>query len=167
MYANQAELRLEGDDGNDFFVVRGFAVAATLPNGEIDWLDEQQKIAKPVIGSSSTAAGLDIQTGGGDDEVQYTLNAPVSVDGGNGFDKVAVLGTEFPDDIVVTDTTIYGVGVNVRFSTVEVVEVDGLEGDDEFFVLSTAFGVSYRVIGGLGSRHDQRRRRRGRGHRRA
>ena len=33
----------------------------------------------------------------------------------------------------------------------EVVEVDGLEGDDQFFVRSTAFGVSYRVIGGLGS----------------
>ena len=36
-------------------------------------------------------------------------------------------------------------------ATVEVVEVDGLEGDDEFFVQSTAFGVAYRVIGGLGS----------------
>ena len=35
--------------------------------------------------------------------------------------------------------------------TVEIVEVDGLEGDDEFFVQSTAFGVAYRVIGGLGS----------------
>ena len=34
---------------------------------------------------------------------------------------------------------------------IEVLEVDGLEGDDEFFVISTAFGVSYRVIGGLGS----------------
>ena len=33
----------------------------------------------------------------------------------------------------------------------EIVEVDGLEGDDEFFVQSTAFGVAYRVIGGLGS----------------
>ena len=34
---------------------------------------------------------------------------------------------------------------------IEVVEIDGLEGDDEFFVQSTAFGVAYRVIGGLGS----------------
>ena len=31
------------------------------------------------------------------------------------------------------------------------VEVDGLEGDDKFFVQSTAFGVATRVIGGLGS----------------
>ena len=31
------------------------------------------------------------------------------------------------------------------------IEVDGLEGDDEFFIQSTEFGVAYRVIGGLGS----------------
>ena len=78
------------------------------------------------------------------------MNAPVSIDGGAGYDKVVVLGTEFPDDIV-TATAIYGVKVNIRYSTVESVEIDGLEGDDQFFVQSTLFGVSYRVIGGLGS----------------
>ncbi len=46
---------------------------------------------------------------------------------------------------------IFGAGLNVRYDNIEVVEVDGLEGDDEFFVLSTKFGVAYRVIGGLGS----------------
>src|SRR5262249_49558813 len=73
------------------------------------------------------------------------------VDGGNGLDKVVVLGTEFADHIVITDKAIYGAGLNVRYTTVEVIEVDGLEGDDQFFVQSTAFGVLYRVIGGLGS----------------
>ena len=79
------------------------------------------------------------------------MNAPVSVDGGTGFDKLIVLGTEFADDIVITAGGIFGAGLNVRYANVEVVEVDGLEGDDEFFVQSTAFGVAYRVIGGLGS----------------
>src|SRR4051795_12724856 len=79
------------------------------------------------------------------------MNAPVSVDGGDGFDKLVVLGTEFADHIVITDKAIYGAGLNVRYVNVEVVEVDGLEGDDQFFVQSTAFGVAYRVIGGLGS----------------
>ena len=46
---------------------------------------------------------------------------------------------------------IYGAGLNVKYTTVEVLEIDGLEGDDQFFVLSTAYGVAYRVIGGLGS----------------
>ena len=109
-------------------------------------------VARPIIGLGfSTARPLDIRAGGGEDEVSYNVNAPVSVDGGTGFDKLVVLGTEFADDIVITYKAIYGAGLNVRYTTIEVVEVDGLEGDDEFFVLSTAFGVAYRVIGGLGS----------------
>jgi Ca2+-binding RTX toxin-like protein len=150
VYSNHAELRLEGGDDNDFFTVRAFAKAATDANGDI--VLGGNGLPLPVIGGGfSTARPLDIRTGGGDDEVQYNINAPVSIDGGGGFDKVAVLGTEFPDDIVITANAIYGAGTNVRYSTVEAVEIDGLEGDDEFFVLSTAFGVSYRVIGGLGS----------------
>src|SRR4029077_6449099 len=89
--------------------------------------------------------------GGGADEVQYNVNAPVSVDGGTGFDKLVILATEFADDIVITAKGIFGAGLNVRYTTIEVVEVDGLEGDDQFFVQSTQFGVAYRVIGGLGS----------------
>ena len=79
------------------------------------------------------------------------MNAPVSVDGGTGFDKLVILGTEFADDIVISVKGIFGAGLNVRYDNIEVVEVDGLEGDDEFFILSTKFGVAYRVIGGLGS----------------
>jgi hypothetical protein len=109
-------------------------------------------VARPVIGLGfSTARPLDIRAGGGEDEVSYNVNAPVSVDGGTGFDKLVVLGTEFADDFAITAKTIYGAGLNVRYTTIEVVEVDGLEGDDEFFVISTAYGVAYRVIGGLGS----------------
>ena len=192
VYSNQAELRLEGDDGNDFFTVRAFALAAVVDtdaNGDglknandldhptIDtngdgvvnaadartttapeqWQDDvipldAAGVARPVVGLGfSTARLLDVRTGAGEDEVQYNVNAPVSVDGGRGFDKIAVLGTEFADDIVITDSGVFGAGSNVRFANVESVEVDGLEGDDEFFVRSTAFGVSYRVIGGLGS----------------
>ena len=158
VYSNGAELRLEGDDDNDLFVVRAFALAETVDadgdgegdGEEIVWLDEEARIAAPKIGVS-TSAPMDIRTGGGDDEVSYNINAPVSVDGGSGFDKLVVLGTEFPDDFVITAEAIYGGGLNVRFARVEVIEVDGLEGDDEFFVLSTPFGVATRVIGGLGS----------------
>ena len=113
---------------------------------------DEDGVATPQIGLGfSIAQAPDIRTGGGNDEVRYNINAPVSVDGGTGFDKLVILGTEFADDIVITKDGIYGAGLNVRYTNIEVVEVDGLEGDDEFFVLSTAFGVSYRVIGGLGS----------------
>src|SRR5262245_38382998 len=201
VYANQAELRLEGDDDNDLFVVRSFALAAVVDtdangdgllnandldhptidrnhDGKINaadahttplnpadddgtyWQDDVivfdqkdgRQVARPIIGGSfSVGKPLDIRSGGGEDEVQYNVNAAVSVDGGTGLDKLAVLGTEFADDIVISTQGIFGAGLNVRYSAVEVVEVDGLEGDDEFFVQSTAFGVAYRVIGGLGS----------------
>ncbi|HEY3486388.1 MAG TPA: hypothetical protein VGK49_13445, partial [Ilumatobacteraceae bacterium] len=230
VYSNQAELRLEGHDDNDLFIVRAFALAAVCdtnadgtpgcqfsdinleadpdtglypvdpdhngtctaaenPNydgegwnaatGRLDnngdhvcnkadahttfddegrlWEDDvipldADGVARPIIGLGfSTARPLDIRAGGGEDEVSYNVNAPVSVDGGTGFDKLVVLGTEFADDIVISAAGILGAGLNVRYAAVEVVEVDGLEGDDEFFVLSTVFGTAYRVIGGLGS----------------
>ncbi len=234
VYSNQAELRLEGDDDNDLFVIRAFALAAVcdtdtdgdgcglsdvtlkadpvtgrypvanIPGDELagipgqctatgnpgyggegwdptrgrldnnwdGWLQQRRRphhrgageweddlipldengVAVPIIGSGfSTKRPLDIRTGGGEDEVQYNINAPVSVDGGTGIDKMVVLGTEFADDIVITAKGIVGAGLNVRYDNLEIIEVDGLEGDDEFFVQSTAFGVAYRVIGGLGS----------------
>ena len=224
VYSNQSELRLEGDDDNDLFIVRAFALSAiadfdfddsgvidkadlqagvdilqglqdgtivfgdltngaaleaALPkdgvgdpifdtngDGGINFLDltitddptddvivlDEEGVASPQIGLGfSVAQAPDIRAGGGQDEVRYNINAPVSVEGGTGFDKLVILGTEFADDIVITKDGIFGAGLNVDYSTIEVVEVDGLEGDDEFFVQSTDFGVSYRVIGGLGS----------------
>src|SRR5262249_44150747 len=153
VYSNQAALRLEGDEDNDLFTVRAFALAETDPiSHDIVWVDPVQMIAKPLLTSGfSTAAETDIRTGGGDNQVQYNINAPVSVDGGNGFDKVVVLGTEFADHIVVTEKAIYGAGLAVTYASVEVLEVDALEGDDTIDVLSTAPGLVTRVIGGLGS----------------
>ena len=34
VYSNQSELRLEGDDDNDLFIVRAFAIAATTDYDE-------------------------------------------------------------------------------------------------------------------------------------
>lgn len=152
VYSNQAATRLEGNDGNDLFVVRAFALAETTPDGEIDWIDPVAQIARPKLTSGfSTAAETDIRTGSGNNQVQYNINAPVSIDGGNGFDKVVVLGTEFADHIVVTEKGVFGGGLTVSYANVEVLEIDTLEGDDTIDVLSTAPGMATRVIGGLGS----------------
>ncbi|HEY3921306.1 MAG TPA: carbohydrate-binding protein, partial [Gaiellaceae bacterium] len=169
VYSNQAPLRLEGDDGNDLFVVRAFALAQTTiggdPNGtactptvsnaatcQIVWINAQAMIAMPALTSGfSTAAESDIRTGTGNNQVEYNMNAPVSIDGGSGFNKVVILGTEFADHIVITSTAIYGAGLSVTYTNIQVLEVDALEGDDTIDVLSTAPGVETRVIGGLGS----------------
>ena len=38
--------------------------------------------------ASPVARAPDIRAGGGEDEVRYNVNAPVSVEGGTGFDKL-------------------------------------------------------------------------------
>ena len=55
VYSNQSELRLEGDDGNDLFIVRAFAIAATTDydwnnDGEIDYDDLQAGVDLLTIG---------------------------------------------------------------------------------------------------------------------
>ena len=130
VYRNQAPLRLEGEDGNDEFVVRGF-------------------VAVPDRGALAQA-NTELNGGAGDDLIQYTANAPVSIEGGDGFDSLVVLGTPFPDGFVVTATGIFGAGLTVTYGGVEKVELDTLEGDDSIFVLSTATTVVTTVVGGLG-----------------
>jgi hypothetical protein len=153
VYSNQAVVRLEGDDGNDLFTVRAFALAQTDPiTGDIVWVDPVQEIAQPALTKGfSTAAETAIRTGAGDNQVEYNINAPVSVDGGAGFNKLVILGTEFADHIVVTDHGIFGAGMTVTYQNIQIIEVDALEGDDTIDVLSTAPGVAVRVIGGLGN----------------
>jgi len=168
VYSNQATLRLEGEDDNDLFVVRAFALAeiydtrtntlgvcatdVSSPFCQIKWISAEDQIAMPRLTSGfSTAAESDIRTGAGNNQVMYNVNAPVSIDGGNGFDKVVILGTEYADHIVITSKAIYGAGLSVTYANVEVLEVDALEGDDTIDVLSTQPGVLTRVIGGLGN----------------
>ena len=148
VYSNQAALRLEGNGGDDLFIVRGFALAETDADGRI--LTDAAGVAIRKAGNSTAASEI-LNGGDGNDFIQYNINAPVSIDGGTGFDKVVVLGTEFGDNFVITDQGVYGAGLNVSYANIELLEVDGLEGDDHFTIQSTPFGVATRVIGGLGN----------------
>ena len=124
-------LRLEGGDDNDEFVIRAFA---------------------KVTGGSTADEVTEVAGGLGDDTIQYNVNAPVSIDGGAGYDTVVVIGTELDDAFVVTPDGVFGAGLNIELSgTEEALEVDALEGDDHIFVLGTSAGLITTVIGGLGS----------------
>ncbi|SLN60007.1 Bifunctional hemolysin/adenylate cyclase precursor [Roseovarius gaetbuli] len=132
VYSNQAALRMEGEAGNDNFLLRAFLL--TDSDG------------------SSLAGESELNAGDGDDEIRYNVNAPVNIDGGAGFDRVVAVGTEANDNFLITKAGIFGAGLSVTLSGVEeALEVDGLEGDDSFFILSTREGVVTTVIGGLGS----------------
>ncbi|MHC4088881.1 MAG: hypothetical protein ACYSVY_01125, partial [Planctomycetota bacterium] len=130
VFHNLAVLSLFGQEGDDSFRIRAFAL----------------------VGSTDTPrARTDLSGGGGADFIQYAVNAPVNIDGGDGFDTVIVTGTEFPDDFVVTEDGIFGAGLNINFVNVESVQVDGAEGDDRVFLLSTSEKVFTQITGGLGS----------------
>ncbi len=127
VYHNKGTLRLEGEAGNDEFIVRAFVTV-----------------------DLSVQADTEINGGGGADIINYAINAPVSLDGGAGFDTVVVLGTPFPDNFVVTSDGIFGAGLNVTFANIESAELDTLEGDDTIYILGTGADFVTTVIGGLG-----------------
>jgi Ca2+-binding RTX toxin-like protein len=131
VFSNKGLTKLFGEDGNDTFVVRAFVLKSD---------------------TNKTAGGGDAEAfgGDGDDRFLYNINAPLSIDGGAGTDTIVVLGTEVADSFLITEQGIYGAGLNVGFEGVEVAEIDGLEGNDTFYVQSTAANMKVTVIGGLG-----------------
>ena len=130
VFHNKQSLTLNGGDGDDNFTVRAFALVGSV--------DDQR-------------ARTDMKGDGGADTIKYAVNAPVGIDGGDGFDSVIVIGTEFSDDFVVTDSGVFGAGLNVTYVNIEKLKVDGAEGDDRYFVLSTDANVVTEIDGGLGS----------------
>ncbi len=130
VYHNLAVLTLNGDAGDDSFEIKAFAL----------------------IGSQEPErARTDISGGGGADLVMYAVNAPVNIDGGDGFDTLIATGTEFGDDFVITKNGVFGAGLNVNFANIESLRVDGAEGDDRFFIKSTDPNVVTEIFGGLGN----------------
>ena len=135
-------LRVFGGSGNDVFTVNSNLVTVSLLGQEGNDLFITRSLALP---------------GGG-----YLSRAPVLVDGGADIDTVVHLGTEQADvlyagtrpapfDQTVTQTVISGAGATTAAVAVEVVEVDGLPGDDTFFAAGVAAGVVATMIGGSGS----------------
>ncbi|EAR60225.1 type I secretion target repeat protein [Oceanospirillum sp. MED92] len=131
VYSNKALTKLYGENDDDSFVVRAFLKK----------------------GTTETAGGGETELFGGDgaDNIQYSINAPLKIDGGAGNDTLVVLGTEADDNFMITEDGIFGAGLNIGFEGIEFAEVDGLEGDDNFYILSTSEDVVTTIIGGLGS----------------
>ncbi len=125
VYRNKAILNLNGGDNDDLFVIRAFAEEGSTDNN--------------------------VTAGEGADTIQYVVNSPVNVNGGDGNDTLKIIGTEFADKFVVTADAIYGAGRTINYTAIETVIIDGAEGDDEFYVLSTNTGVVTKLFGGLGS----------------
>jgi hypothetical protein len=158
VYSNQAAVSLQGGTGNNSFTVQGFALAETDAAGNLvlpaGCTDPSLAGCGPVpitTSGYSTAAETNVKTSGTSNQVTYNLDAPLSVQGGGGFNKLTVLGTPFADTIVITATSIYGEGVSITYSNIQLIIVDGLQGDNTIDVASTAPGTVTEVVGGDGS----------------
>ena len=143
-------MTINGGDGEDRFVVFHNVAVLTLNGGADNDTFLVQAFA--LAGSQEDTRGLtDLSGDAGADTIQYAVNAPVNINGGDGFDTVIVIGTEFGDDFVITRNGVFGAGLNVNFINIEFLEVDGAEGDDRFFILSTGINFTTVVTGGLGT----------------
>ena len=130
VYSNKAELFLFGDEDDDSFLVRSFV---------------------RVDPDDPAAPYTNINGGQGADFVSYNINAPVRIDGGDGFDSLTIVGSEFGDDYVITENGVFGGGLFVSFVGLEKLVVDALQGNDTFFIESTNENVQVEIVGGLGS----------------
>ncbi|HEY5244680.1 MAG TPA: hypothetical protein VIJ60_03350, partial [Acidimicrobiales bacterium] len=130
VYSNKATLKLFGEGGNNTFIVRAFLIIAT---------------------GQSASSQTNINTGNGNNQIEYNINAPVSIDGGTGYNTLLIIGTDAADTFVITKDGIMGAGLNVSYTNIEKIEVDGQGGDDTFDVLSTDPDAITILEGGSGS----------------
>ena len=130
---NVGALYLAGDAGDDTFLINTFLVLKQNP----DKPDE--------ITNLTTLFG-----GTGSNRYQYLQNAPVSINGGSGFDTIIVVGTPIDDTFIVTNTYIVGAGRLVNFTGIESIEIQSGGGNDTIWILSTKADLKVTVDGGSG-----------------
>ena len=130
---NVGMLYLAGDEGDDTFLINTFLVLKQNP----DKPDE--------VTNLTTLFG-----GTGTNRYQYLQNAPVSINGGSGYDTIIIVGTPIDDTFIITNTYIAGAGRIVNYVGVESIEVDGGGGNDSIYVLSTDPALTVTVNGGSG-----------------
>lgn len=150
---NMCVLDLNGDSDNDSFIVRSFAAPEILANGTLS--EEMFKINIKSCGSTAVEdRGENFTCGDNSIAIElpdYLINSLVDIDGGTGTDRLTVSGTEFGDKYVIDDGKIFGGGLTVTFTNIEVLDVVGGDGDDEFYVLSTNPSLLLSLYGDLGS----------------
>ena len=129
VFHNLDTLDLNGDAGNDTFIVQAFALAAPRRTTRADRPQRRRGPGQHPVRRERAGEHRRRRR----------------------FDTVIVIGTEFNDDFVITPTGVFGAGLNVNFVNIEKLVVDGGAGDDRFFVLGTGPNFTTEIDGGLGS----------------
>ena len=153
-------LTIDGDDGNDTITIFSNKAPVTANGGP----GRDKFVARAFIITDSVQLNGD----GDIDDFDYVLNDQLSVDGGEGVDTFTIVGTEANDGFVV-DTDGAGAPtimlckvdpdsgrpdlrqpcpINSQAENVEVFELLGIEGDDVFWIRSSAASTLVQMAGG-------------------
>jgi Ca2+-binding RTX toxin-like protein len=147
-YFGIEELTLDAGAGNDTITVNGTGATTTVLGGDGD-------DTLIVNANGNFTLTLDGQEGSDSYEINIgALVGPVVIDdtGTTGIDTLLLNGTPFDDTIILTDTSITGLGngvpFNLTFSGIDVLSVDAKAGND--LVDGSALTISVTIYGGDG-----------------
>ena len=136
-----AVMTINGGDGDDSFYNFGNSSVLNLNGNAGD--DDFYIYASVSENTSNVNPGA--ADSNGNTVYSYRVNAPVNINGGTGNDKLFIFGTVLNDVITINGTQVTGAGINVTFTNIEQLTVEGLGGDDTFYIESIA--VPTTVIG--------------------
>jgi Ca2+-binding RTX toxin-like protein len=151
---NQGELNLYGDNGDDTFFIKALLTLDEEGN-TFDLIGEQTNVnAGKFLPDDNDTREVDV------DALVYVENANVNIDGGAGFDSVAVVGTALSDtfyvDVKDGVQRIFGAGIKLN----QLVNIERLvlltgAGDDRVFINGVDLGANSDMVINLGSGSDE------------
>ncbi len=131
---NSGTLTLTGGTGSDTFVINGGTGVLTANGGAGD--------DSFTVNALSAPATLNGGTGNDSFTVNAPLAASLTVNGGvDSGDLLTFNATTGNDSIIITGTTISGVGATLNYNVTNLV-VNGVAGNDTFFINSTTTGTT-------------------------
>ena len=143
---------IDGNGGNDNFVILDTHAIATVNGG--DGNDSFYNFGNSAVLNLNGNAGDDtfyiyasayentsnVDPGGsatsGNAVYSYRINAQVNINGGSGFNTVYIFGTQYNDVITVNGNTVTGSGIDVNLTSVQKLVIEGLGGNDTFYIES-------------------------------
>ena len=114
---------------------------------------EQNDFAATInVSTTLTAINCDIRGHAGNDTINLTTipTATVKVDGGTGFDSVALVGGAGNDVVTVNNTSVAFAAGAIELANIDVVSLDGRVGSDTIHVNAVPFGRTVTVSGTSG-----------------